>query len=528
MTASRHAVTMCAKWKDAPAARKTSGGYAAIYVSNSIVPWSSEYEDYLRDESRRIGTADSISFPTSEVEVVAVVKQVAAQGVGITSQGARTGIVAGAVPEGGHVLNLSRMKVIREVRSDGEGGYVTVEPGAILSDVREAVEVEGLFFPPDPTEVTASIGGMTACNASGALTFHYGPTRNWVQSLRMVLADGDLISLRRGQCLARGRSFSLTTEGGRTITGNLPTYAIPNVKSAAGYFVADDMDVLDLFIGMEGTLGVITEIELKLIRKPGAINGLTVFLPTEDAALKLVRILREESPMRPVGVEFFNHDALDLLRRMKSESSAFEKIPALKPDYHTAVYVEFHADSDEEIEGPIMTLMESIMELGGSDEDTWYATSERELEPLKAFRHAIPEAVNLLIDRRKRDCPDLTKLGTDMSVPNDFLEEVITMYGADLQRQGLESVVFGHIGNNHVHVNILPRSMDEYEKGKMLYLDWARQIVDLGGSVSAEHGIGKIKVPFLRMMYGDEAIAEMRSLRLLFDPGEVLNPGSLF
>ena len=493
-------------------------------MSGSIIPWTSEYEDYLRDESRRIGTADSISFPTSEAEVIEVVKEVRAQGGTITVQGARTGIVAGAVPQGGHVLNLSRMNRIGDVSGDS----ITAEPGAILENIREAIEKEGLFFPPDPTETTASIGGMVACNASGALTFRYGPTRNWVQSLRMVLSDGDLIAVRRGQCLARGRSFSLATEGGRTIGGDLPSYSVPNVKSASGYYVADDMDILDLLVGMEGTLGIITEVELKLIRRPGAINGLTVFLPTEEAALKLVRILREQSPMRPVGIEFFNHDALYLLRRMRSESSAFERIPALKPDYHTAVYAEFHADAEEEIEEPIMALMEAIVELGGSDEDTWYATNDRELEPLKAFRHAIPEAVNLLIDQRKRDCPELTKLGTDMSVPDARLEEVIAMYGADLESRGLESVVFGHVGNNHVHVNILPRSIEEYEKGKMLYLDWARQIVGLGGSVSAEHGIGKIKVPLLRMMYGDEAVAEMRSLRLLFDPDEVLNRGSLF
>ena len=490
-------------------------------MSNSIIAWTSEHEDFLRDESRRTGTADSISFPSSEAEVIEIVKAVRAQGGTITVQGARTGIVAGAVPQGGHILNLSRMNRIGEVT----GGSITVQPGAILDNIRESIECSGLFFPPDPTESTASIGGMVACNASGALTYHYGPTRNWVQAVRMVLSDGDVIALRKGQCMAQGRSFSLTTEGGRNISGDLPAYVLPNVKSAAGYYVADDMDMLDLLIGMEGTLGIITEIELKLIPKPGAINGLTVFLPDEQSALKLVRILREQ--FSPVAIEFFNHDALDLLRRMKSESSAFEKIPAVKPEYHTAVYTEFHAASDEEIEDPIMMMMESIMELGGSDEDTWYATNDRELEPLKAFRHATPKAVNLLIDQRKRDCPDLTKLGTDMSVPDANLEDVIAMYDGDLTANDLESVMFGHIGNDHLHVNIVPRSLVEYDRGKELYLDWAKHIVGWGGSVSAEHGIGKIKVPFLRLMYGDAAVSEMRALRLLFDPEETLNPGVL-
>lgn len=506
-------------------------------MSTSLISWTDEYQDYLRDESRRIGAADSISFPTSEAEVVAAMKEIRSRGGTITTQGARTGIVAGAVPQGGHILNLSRMNAIGEITREEATGErrLEVQPGAILTDLNKIVEGEGLLFPPDPTEDTASIGGMVACNASGAMTFFYGPTRNWIESLRVVLSDGDTIHLKRGENRATGRSFSLATESGRAIQGDLPAYQLPKVKSAAGYYAADDMDVLDLFIGMEGTLGVLTEVEIKLIPMPGAINGLTVFLPSEDAALKLVRILRGEAvegfepiSTRPVGIEFFNSDALNLLRRMKSESSAFEKIPALKPHFHTAVYAEFHAETEDALEEAVMGLMETILALGGSDDDTWYATTEREIEPLKAFRHAIPEAVNLLIDQRKRDCPDLTKLGTDMSVPNERLEAAIAMYDSGLRESGLESVMFGHIGNNHVHVNILPHSMEEYERGKSLYLSWARQVVEWGGSISAEHGIGKIKVPFLALMYGEEGIAEMRALKMLFDPGMMLNLGNLF
>lgn len=505
-------------------------------MSELIKNWDSQYEDYLRDESRRIGSAESISFPTSEAEVIETMREARALGRTITTQGARTGIVAGAVPPGGHILNLSRMNEIGPVTRDANGdARITAQPGAILSDIKKMAEDEGLLFPPDPTEDTASIGGMVACNASGALTFHYGPTRDWIESLRIVLSDGDMIRLKRGENRANGRSFSISTAGGRVISGELPTYAMPKVKSAAGYFAEDDMDVLDLFIGMEGTLGVITEIELKLIPMPTVVNGLTVFLPSEEAALRLVRVLRGESvegfeaiSMKPVGIEFFNSDALNLLRRMKSESSAFEKIPALKPHYHTAVYAEFHADDDESAEEAVMGLMEAIMELGGSDDDTWYATTEREIEPLKAFRHAIPEAVNLLIDERKRTNPDLTKLGTDMSVSDERLEDALAMYDAGVKEAALESVMFGHIGNNHVHVNILPRGMDEYERGKSLYLSWARQVVDWGGSISAEHGIGKIKVPFLALMYGEAGISQMRALRSLFDPDAVLNPGDLF
>ncbi|MGC8862953.1 MAG: FAD-binding oxidoreductase, partial [Armatimonadota bacterium] len=430
-----------------------------------ITAFSADYEEYLRDESRVVGSADSISFPTSEAEVIEVLREVAKLSAKVTVQGARTGIVAGAVPQGGHVMNLSRMKSIGEVQAGPEPreGRIVVEPGAILSDIREKVDAQELFFPPDPTEPTASIGGMIASNASGALTFYYGSTRRWVQSLRVVLADGDLLRLRRGENRARGRSFSLTTESGRRIEGRLPSYNQPDVKSAAGYFIADDMDIIDLFIGMEGTLGIITQAELCLISRPKAVHGLTVFLPSEDSAIKLVRAARGEAvdgiepvAFKPAGIEFFSREALDLLRRMKSAYPAFEKIPPLRPEWDTAVYIEFHATSDDEAEEAVMAVMEQAAALEASDEDTWYATAERELEPIKAFRHAVPEAVNLLIDERKRERPDITKLGTDMSVPDEHLETVLTMYRQGISENGLESVIFGHIGDNHVHVNILP------------------------------------------------------------------------
>lgn len=493
------------------------------------MPWNHDFDEYLQDESRRTGFADSISFPTSETEVVEHTRDARARNLNITVQGARTGIAGGAVPEGGHVLNLSRMKSVGEVREEAGEHLLTVQPGALLNEIREVASCKGLIFPPDPTETSASIGGMVACNASGALTFHYGPTRQWVNAVRMVLADGSVLSLQRGQNYASGRSFSLTTEDGRVISGQLPRYSIPGVKSTAGYYVADDMDLIDLVIGSEGTLGVITEIDLLLTPKPAASAGLTLFTPTEEAAVKLVHILREGGvPTRPVAIEFFNNDALDLIRRMKTECSAFADLPALRDNYHTALYTEFQGEDEESVEEAAMAAMEAAAELGVSDDDTWFATTDREMEPIKAFRHAVPEAVNLLIAERKRSSAHLTKLGTDMSVPNDRLDQALEMYNSGIRESELESVIFGHISANHLHVNILPNSTAEYEKGEALYMAWARQIVSWGGSVSGEHGIGKIKAPFLELMYGNNGVEEMRELKRLFDPSFALNPGDLF
>lgn len=504
---------------------------------NMIIPWSGEYQEYLHDESRRVGAADSISFPKTEIEVVETVKAIHGRGSTITTQGALTGLAAGAVPDGGHILNLSRMNEIGPIRRDERSGeyILTVQPGALLTDIRKFVEKEGFFFPPDPTEASASIGGMIACNASGAVSHFYGPTRKWIHSIRVVLSNGLTLSLRRGEYRAQGRTFSISTGYGQAISGELPSYTMPNVKSSAGYYAADDMDLLDMFIGMEGTLGIITKAELRLIPKPNAIVALTAFLPSESIALKFVRAMRGEQvegiPLvnpNPVAIEFFNSNALNLLRRAKSTNAAFANIPALRPDSHTAVYIELHADSENAIEKSMAQVMEVMTKLGASDKDTWYADSDRELETLKAFRHATPEAVNLLIGKRKKIFNQLSKLGTDMSVPKSALESTLEMYNAGLKESKLDSVIFGHISDNHLHINILPNDMEEFVLGKSLYASWGKHVLALGGSISAEHGIGKIKTPFLELMYGEEGVAQMRALKKLFDPEMMLNPGNLF
>lgn len=469
-----------------------------------------EHVDYLHDESRMAGRAEKIAFPESAQEVCEVLRIAAGNNWPVTVQGGRTGITGGCVPTGGLILNLSRMNAIGEI----EGDLMRVQPGALLSDVRKTIEGSGLFFPSDLTETTASIGGMVANNASGARSFKYGAVRKWIHALEVVLSNGALVRVERGMHEANGLDFKLGS-----IEGHLPDIRQPDVKSAAGYFIEPDMDLVDLFIGAEGTLGVVTEITIKLLPRPEQMNGLTAFFDSENKALDFVRFLRTAgvSPALPVAIEFFDCNALELLRRMKEENEAFADLPELKPEFHTAIYFEFDGDVPGE-----------VVEEAGKAIECWFSEGEHEIETLKNFRHAVPESVNMLIGERKKTVPELTKLGTDMSVPDGRLEDAMRMYHEGLAAAGLEYVIFGHIGNNHVHVNILSRSMEEYERGKALYLGWAKQVVEWGGSVSAEHGIGKLKVDFLRLMAGAEGIRGMQRLKQLFDPQILLNYGNLF
>lgn len=514
---------------------------------------ASEYSDYLRDESRKKGKADTISFPVSEEDIRQVMAAVHGGGLAVTTQGGRTGITGGAVPNGGHLLSTSRMNRVTGMRYDAarEQLFITVQPGLALNELRkvlrqrtcdtsgwtpgslEAFRLFGQsgewFFPPDPTETSASLGGMVACNASGACTFHYGPTRDYVEALRVVLADGKVLDLRRGREQVSNRRFSVTTADGATVLqGQVPSYAMPAVKNAAGFYARSEMDLLDLFVGSEGTLGVFSEIELRLLPAPACRWGVMVFLPSDETATRFVNAVRSgDCVQRPVAIEFFDVHALALLRRQRASNPAFAEIPDLPASYYCAVYVEYHGHEDA-VTAAVDDLPGRINAAGGVEEATWVATSEAELERLKFFRHAVPEAVNLTIDERRKREPELTKLGTDMAVPDKELETVLAMYRHDLERAGLEYVLFGHVGNNHVHVNILPRSLQEYGVGKDLYLQWARRVVASGGTVSAEHGIGKFKVAMLREMFGEGGIREMREVKRVFDPDGKLNPGNLF
>ena len=506
--------------------------------------------DYLRDESRTSGTADAIAFPRDTAELSAAVREAGARGLPVTVQGARTGISAGAVPAGGAVVNLSKMERILGLRTDAAGRAVLrAQPGVPLVALRRYLSADGrspkadcspspssvlrpptsrLFFPPDPTETSASLGGMAACNASGACSFAYGSTRAHIAGLTVVLADGDTLTLRRGQAFARGRSFSLTTDNDKTYSGELPSYALPTVKNAAGYWVRPDMDLIDLFIGSEGTLGIVAELELSLTPKPYKMLGTLCHLASEASAVRLVDALRQRAdealPHRLVALEYFDAGALRLIRASAPNTGLL--LPPHRRHWSCALYAEWALQSDDGTPEPLLCgLLEAC---GGSPDDAWVAADAPALEKLKNFRHAVPEQVNAIIAERKRTHPDLTKLGTDLSVPDDKLTAVMALYRRDLQSADLEHVIFGHIGNNHVHVNILPRDMDDYAKGGALYRAWAQQVVAWGGSVSAEHGIGRLKKDLLAAMYGEAGIAAMRKLKAVFDPANRLNPGRLF
>ena len=510
-------------------------------------------EKYLADESRRQGTADAMAFPTTTAEVVGAVAEAQRQGWPITVSAARTGITAGAVPDGGLLLSLERLNAITGLRRAEDGTFfLHCEAGALLADVQkgvrsgsfpdvaewndaskqalEAMKREKLFYPPDPTETSAAIGGTVACNASGAHTFLYGPTRPYVQRLQMVLTDGRVLDLERGTHFAAADgTFGVRQADGTVAWGKAPSYLWPRTKNSAGYFTAPELDLIDLFIGSEGTLGIITETEIRLVPAPETNCAIMTFWPDEAAALRFTRALRDRRVELGVeAIEYVDPNAMAMLRDRRTALGAASGIPSCLADSaQSAIYLDL-GTAVAALPGVLAELAALVTTCGGDPEQCWSAMERDERERLRIFRHALPETVNSMIAEARKRHPGITKLGTDMAVPDEHLERIMAVYREKLDAAGLVYVVFGHIGNNHLHVNILPRNPEDYRKGWDLYHDFAHTVVELGGSPAAEHGIGKMKTDFLEFLVGKPGLAEMRAVKRLFDPDLRLGVGTLF
>src|SRR6266550_2478147 len=258
-----------------------------------------EIQSYLSDSSYlQLGHADRVMFPETVEDVAEMLRAATRERTPVTISGAGTGTVGGRVPSSGIVLATDKLNKIKSIAHNNEGGGSAVaEAGVRLADLQRFVDSEQFFYAPDPTERSCFLGGTVATNASGARTFKYGPTRQYVQRLKIALATGDIINLKRGE-LRAGQSGQINFPllSGRTIEAQLPTYQMPNTrKHAAGYYVAPEIDLLDLFIGSEGTLGVVVEIEVALLPKPEALLSGVVFFNTEDDLLAFVSAARSRS-----------------------------------------------------------------------------------------------------------------------------------------------------------------------------------------------------------------------------------------
>lgn len=483
--------------------------------------------DYLTDASNmQGGYATSVFVPENAEEVSQVMRDANASGTPVTVSGARTGTVGGAVPFGGWVVSLEKLN---GVEIDRNSRTVTVGAGVILADLQKAVDAEGLFYPPDPTEWSCQIGGTVATNASGARSFKYGATRNFVERLEVVLPNGEVADIKRGDVFASNGTVELTTRSGAKITAKVPTYERPNVrKNVSGFYNREPLDAIDLFIGSEGTLGVITEIELSLVPKPeGFFSGIIFFARNEDLLGFVEEAKTESFKARESQISALRSDNVgidaSLIEYFDANALKFisEKFPETPAGMAGAVF--FEQETTAENEDELLEAWNAILEKHNADLDvSWFTTTDQDREKMRAFRHALPVSVNERVVRNRQK-----KIGTDMAVTDENFPGFLRFYKESMDESGIDYVIFGHIGDSHLHANLLPKDDEEAERSRHLYGRFVAQAIMLGGTISAEHGIGKLKSKYLNVMMGERYLNEMAELKRAFDPNNILGRGNM-
>lgn len=421
------------------------------------------------------GKPDVVVLPGSTEEVSKVVKIAAETRAPVIARGMGSGLAAATVPfSGGIVLCINRMNKIHEI--DTENATVLVDAGVVTADLQAAVEKLDLFYPPDPSSIRHStIGGNIACNAGGPRCLKYGVTGDYVMGLTVVLADGQILK-----------------------TGGKP------IKDVTGY------DLNALFTGSEGTLGIITEALLRLTARPRfARTALAEFNSMMDASRTVNNIIR--AGITPASLELMDQTAIVCIEE------------AMHLGLNTGVGASI------------------ILETDGSDE----ATVQREIEACaRICKESGASSVNLakneteragLWKARRSMSPSLArkapnKLGEDITVPRSAIPAVVNRLREISSQYGLPIVIFGHAGDGNLHPNILfdKRDPDQWARVEKMVAEVFHASLDLGGTLSGEHGVGVLKRPYLEKALGPVSIAVQRGIKQTLDPLNILNPGKIF
>lgn len=433
-------------------------------------------EDYSHDElGSEKHMPDIVVKAMSRDEIVEIMKYANNNNIPVTVRGAGTGLVGAAVPIlGGILLDLSGMNKILEL--DEDNLTLTVEPGVLIMEIAKFVEEHDLFYPPDPGEKTATIGGNVSTNAGGMRAVKYGVTRDYVRGMEVVLPSGEVLEL-----------------GGKV------------VKNSSGY------SLKDLIIGSEGTLGIITKIVLKLLPLPKKVISLLVpFNDLESAIETVPKIIKSKNI--PTAIEFMQRDLI---------ISAEEFLGKKFPDNSSNAYLilSFDGNSKEEVEGYYEKVADICLKEGALD--VFISDTEERQESIWSARGAFLEAI-------KASTSYLDEV--DVVVPRNKVAEFVKFTNEVEKKLNVRIRSFGHAGDGNLHIYILKDELSEDEWHKKL--NEAMEILyrkqrELNGQVSGEYGIGLAKRLYLNESLNKATMDIMRGIKLAFDPNNILNPGKV-
>jgi D-lactate dehydrogenase (cytochrome) len=473
------------------------------------------------------GHAAGVTSPTSEAEVAAAVTHAAH----VLPVGAQSSLTGGATPRGELVLSTRALTSVRAPTN----GSIVVGAGVPLLELQHTLAGAGLYYPPVPTFEGAFVGGTIATNAAGAATFKYGSTRAWVEALTVVLASGDVLDIVRGETVASADArFEIELPSRQMLDVPLPTYAMPAVpKLSAGFYARAGMDLIDLFIGAEGTLGVITSATLRVIPRPP--RSLALIACTDDAqAVAVTAALRAQAKLAAAGqgpldvaaIEYMDARALRVV-----PDAAFGRTAVRRPA-GDAVLLLVQVETDGDAHAALERLAAVLVDLQVPDDPQVAAPGdERAAALLFELRESVPASVNAAVAAAKaRAHPDIQKTAGDMIVPFDRLAESIALYRRVFEARRLDYAIWGHVSDGNLHPNVIPASLEDVERGREAIVEIARAVIGMGGAPLAEHGVGRsaLKQQLLRELYGENGIAQMRAVKRALDPGWKLAPGVLF
>ncbi len=494
------------------------------------------------------GHAAGVVFPRSEADVAAVLRQHRA----VLAIGAQSSVTGGATPRGEVVLSTSKMAAILEVGD----GFARVQPGLPVVSLKEMLAAEGRYYPPAPTYDGAFVGGTIATNASGAATFKYGSTRSWVRALTVVLASGEVIDIVRGDVRAHPDGyFEIETSSG-VVHVPVPTYVMPDVpKRSAGYHASPGMDLIDLFIGSEGTLGVIVEATLGIVTPAPATCLALVPFTSEAVALGVVADLRQRSRRTwrehdPRGLDVSAVEMLDrrCLGMLHEDGADAKHGISLPPDTEIALLIQLELASGTTGEMAYEQIA-SALDAGGDAAplglfcrlldgagvldhvDVAVPGDRARAQQFFDFRESAPEAVKYRVGiAKERVDPGIQKTAADMVVPFERFAEMMQVYRDGYQRRGLPYAIWGHVSDGNVHPNVIPRTLADVKAGQEAILEFGHEVIVRGGSPLSEHGVGRsaVKQALLRQLYGDRGIEEMRAVKAALDPEWRFSPDVLF
>jgi len=468
-----------------------------------------ELESYLADESGiRSRGVNCVYMPENKREMAQTVKGLNGP---FTVFGGGTGLCGGSVQEGGVV---AAVKYLNKIEISKNKKSVFAGAGATLGELHTFLNKNDLWYPVDSTEQTATIGGNLATNAWGTRSFKYGSVRNFVKGIEIILPGGEALSIKRGDVIADGESFRFTAENKRYTFNIKDLSGKAKGKTSAGYYMKKNMDLIDLFIGSEGTLGVITSAELDVAERPHDIMCFLVSFQSEEKAFDFIKKIKKESKKYDIlSLEYYDCRSIQFL----------EKDYPLVKGKGALVFLEKEVSRPKDDEEILETLGGFIEDAAGPVSEVHVASTKNKEGFIYEMREALPRMVNEYMRGR-----GMKKVSTDFSFPESKFDKMIKIYKNNLKGIKIKYVIFGHAGNNNIHINFLPSCKKEYDESKLLYKQIAWDVVGAGGCVSAEHGIGKLKREYFYMMYSRGEIEAMKKVKKTLDYKGICGNGNIF